>query len=119
MRKNIYKLLISPIILCVTLPILAQQPRTQPITAYHVVNISCGKYLNSISNDERYAEVYNWWLAGFISGTNLEKQRATSTDAAAHDSWIKQYCEKNPLDSFFNAASKLNDELDKKTIKFK
>ena len=37
-----------------------------------------------------------------------------ATDNFAHSAWIKQYCEKNPLDPFLKAAIELNKELDKK-----
>jgi hypothetical protein len=58
--------------------------------------------------------VYGWWVAGFVSGTNLVKGRITSTDNAAHDAWLKKYCEDNPLENFMAAAIGLNKALDKK-----
>jgi hypothetical protein len=60
-------------------------------------NLSCGKYLNEITTNRQAENAYRWWVAGFVTGTNLVKGRAVSTDSRAHEAWLKQYCEKNPL----------------------
>ena len=87
------------------------------ISAYHVANDTCGKYIDIISTSVQAKEVYSWWLAGFITGTNMEKNRSLSTDSAAHELWLKNYCEEHPLENFVSAAEKLNIQLDKKSIK--
>jgi hypothetical protein len=75
--------------------------------------LSCGKYIQDITTNPEAANVYNWWVAGFVTGTNLAKERATSTDNAAHEAWLKKYCQENPLDTFVKAAIELNKALNK------
>jgi hypothetical protein len=77
-------------------------------------SLSCGKYLNDILENPSASSAYSWWTAGFITGVNLEKGRVVSTDSPSHEVWLKQYCEKNPLDTFMKAAIELNKELDTK-----
>ena len=84
------------------------------ISVYGVSDLSCGKYLSDISDNRNAANVYDWWVAGFVTGSNLEKERILGTDNFGHSAWIKQYCEKNSLDPFMKAAIELNKELDKK-----
>jgi hypothetical protein len=86
------------------------------VSVFGMHQLSCGKYLKDVSSDPYTAAAYGWWIAGFISGTNLEKGRAISTDNPAHEAWLKQYCEKNPLDPFFTGAIELNKELDNKQL---
>jgi len=98
--------------------IVALPLKAAPIaTVYHVTGVTCGKYLNDISNNEAYEDAYSWWIAGFLTGTNLERMRATTTDKHANDAWIKQYCENNPLEYFLTAAIKLNEQLEKNKVK--
>lgn len=80
-----------------------------PFNGFGIGELSCGKYLNEVSTNPQAANSYSWWVAGFVTGTNFEKGRTISTDNLAHDAWLKQYCEKNPLDAFMNAAVKLNE----------
>lgn len=88
---------------------------SEPYTTFGIgQDPSCGKYLEDISRNPQVANAYSWWVAGFISGANLEKGRVVSTDNPSHEAWLKQYCEKNPLDNFIKAAIELNNELDKK-----
>ena len=109
MKKNLNLL----IILVSMLPLTANSIST----AYHVVGTSCGKYLSDISISEEYKKVYSWWIAGYITAINFEKDRVTLTDKYANDNWVRQYCEKNPLDSFINSVISLSYELDKYKIK--
>ena len=77
---------------------------------------SCGKYVTDISTNPQAKIAYGWWVAGFVTGTNLEKGRVLATVNAAHKLWLKEYCEKNPLDPFMKAADELNKELDSCTV---
>src|SRR5437879_2645558 len=79
-----------------------------PFAFFGIGDISCGKYLSEISTHPEAANAYGWWVAGFVTGTNLAKGRVVSTDSPAHDAWLKQYCEKNPLDPFIKAATELD-----------
>jgi len=87
--------------------------KDSPFSVYAVTGLSCGKYIQDIARDPMKEIVYHWWVDGFLTGTNMEKGRVTSSDSAAHDAWLKKYCQENPLDHFINAANKLNKELDR------
>ena len=87
--------------------------KDSPFSGYGVTELSCGKYIQDITRDPMKEIVYHWWVAGFLTGTSMEKGRVTYTDSASHDAWLKKYCQENPLDHFINAASKLNKELDR------
>jgi hypothetical protein len=89
----------------------------QNFSAFGINDLSCGKYLEEIGSNPRAKEAYGWWLSGFVTGTNLEKSRETSTDVPAHNVWVKKYCEENPLLSFAKAAIELNNTLDGLAIK--
>lgn len=76
------------------------------------MGMSCGAYVKEMANDNATKNIYSWWLAGFVTGTNIEKGRSTSTDNIAHEAWVLKYCKENPLEAFMTAASKLNKKLD-------
>jgi len=48
---------------------------------YGTGDMTCGKYIAKITNDPLAKNSYNWWIDGFVTGTNLEKGRITSTDS--------------------------------------
>ena len=73
-------------------------------SAFGITDISCGKYLKDISTKKEIENVYDWWVAGFVTGTNLEKGRSLSTDNPGHNAWLKGYCESHPLETFMRAA---------------
>lgn len=85
----------------------------EPFTMFGMSNMSCGAYLQEVSNNEVKATSYARWVSGFVSGTNLMKERVTSTDPEGLNGWLKQYCAEHPLDTFAKAAIELNRELDK------
>jgi len=89
---------------------------SQPATfkVHGMFDMSCGRYVKEVTDDPEVKNAYSWWIAGFVTGANLEKRRVTSTDSAAHEAWILKYCQENPLDDFMQAASKLNKRLDTK-----
>jgi len=92
-------------------------PASDEWSAYGAGRLSsCGKYINDVSTNAQAKNAYSWWVAGFVTGANLEKERTLSTDNPDHELWLKQYCEKNPLDPFMKAASELNKELDKRRV---
>lgn len=103
-------LLVLNIVLCTSFSFAADAP----FSAFGISGLSCGKYLSEISTNRQAANAYSWGVAGFVTGTNLAKGRAVSTDNPAHEAWLKQYCDKNPLDTFAAAAIELSKELDKR-----
>jgi hypothetical protein len=80
-------------------------------SGFGMSRLSCGKYIQDITTDPQFANVYSWWVAGFVTGADLGKGRVTSTDNEAHDAWLKKYCQENPLDTFMKAAIELNKAL--------
>jgi hypothetical protein len=106
------KLLLASIL--VSSPAFAEAPT---YTVLGIGKLTCGKYLDEVSRDPLSAESYSWWVSGFVTAANVDKSRSIPTDAPAHDAWLKLYCEKNPLDSFVQAASALNTELEKRAVK--
>jgi hypothetical protein len=84
------------------------------ISYFGVGKLSCGKYIQDINTYPEAKSAYSWWLAGFVTGTNLAKGRALDIDKPAYEEWIKKYCQENPLDTFINAAIELNKALDKR-----
>lgn len=83
-------------------------------TVYGITGTSCGKYILNISTISDAATAYDWWFSGFLTGSNMSKNRATFTDNAANNAWIKKYCEENPLSSLMEAAIKLDMEIDRR-----
>ena len=83
------------------------------ISVFGLSDLSCGKYLQDIATNPKASNAYSWWIAGFVTGTNLVKGRLTSTDNAAHELWLKKYCQDHALDSFMSAAQELDKALDK------
>lgn len=82
-------------------------------SVFGMTDLSCGKYIQDVTTNPETSKVYDWWIAGFVTGTNLVKKRVTSTDNAAHEAWLKKYCQDHPLDPFMKAAAELNEALDK------
>ena len=100
-------------ILVLIMSSVANAPARNLASVFGMTNLSCGKYIQDISITPETAEAYKWWIAGFVSGTNLAKKRTTSTDNEAHEAWLKKYCQDHPLDNFMKAAAKLDKALDK------
>ncbi len=97
-------------VFCATpVPLLA----SDGFSGFGVQHRSCGSYLGEISTSSVVEIQLEWWVTGFVSGTNLEKAMIVSTDNPGHVAWIKAYCEAHPLEPFTKAAIELNKELDK------
>src|SRR5262245_10339635 len=76
---------------------------------------SCGKFMNSYKeNPARTESLYFSWAQGFMSSINFNRklQNGTPIDfgvspSAAQLSWIRSYCQKNPLKTYLRAATEL------------
>jgi hypothetical protein len=76
---------------------------------------SCGKFTNSYKeNSARTETLYLSWAQGFMSSINLNRkmQNGTPIDfaamrSAAQLSWIRDYCQKNPLKTYLRATTEL------------
>ncbi len=76
---------------------------------------SCGKFTNSYKeNPAKTKSVYFSWAQGFMSSINLSRkmQNGTPIDFGAMPSatqitWIRGYCQKNPMQTYLRAATEL------------
>jgi hypothetical protein len=85
-------------------------------------NRSCGSWTQARHSVGMLADVYEGWVAGFLSGSNsilansdahidvLEQAKA-ETDAQGLWAWIDNYCQTHPLDAVAQAADALGGEL--------
>lgn len=95
----------------ISLGLIGPYALAQEFRGYGPESMSCGRYVQEIITDPARMNVYHWWLAGFVTGTNYLRGRNSSTDAPGYELWIKNYCEANPLEFFIAAASKLDTAL--------
>ena len=84
----------------------------EEFSGFGMSQLSCARYSGDISTNVKFETAYSWWVAGFVTGTNLAKGRLLSTDNEAHIGWLKQYCQAHPSDLFANAVVELDRELD-------
>ena len=73
---------------------------------------SCGKF----SNETTYQRSYDlMWVLGFVDAVNIRNLEGPDLmkgiDGDAALGFISNYCQNNPLDHLFNAASALVNEL--------
>jgi len=104
----------------------AQSLGERTIKSFGVGRMSCGSWLsarrwspgdsNLLLSDKGEAEQ---WVLGYVSGVNSygmtqlaqSKNVTEGTDGPGMLAWIDQYCHQTPLDSVFDAAVKLVNEL--------
>jgi hypothetical protein len=92
-------------------PVLAEES----IVVSGVGASSCGKFTTSYKDNPARAEtLYFSWAQGFMSSINLNRkmQNGTPVDfgvmpSAAQVSWIRGYCQKNPMKTYLRAATEL------------
>jgi hypothetical protein len=75
---------------------------------------SCGQWTQARQTPSAKAGFMAQWIAGFLSGRNLESPSADflmGTDFDGLMGWIDNYCKTHPLDSITAAAFQLTDEL--------
>jgi hypothetical protein len=103
------------------LALLLMLAHAQPVLAdngqfsgFGTQSLTRGKFIQELASDPKARNAYQWWIAGFVTGSNLVKGRVVTSDVPAHEVWLKTYCEKNPLKPFVRGAIELDRELDKK-----
>src|SRR5262245_33230076 len=92
-------------------PVLAQKANV----VSGVGNASCGKFMTSYKENPAKTEtLYFSWAQGFMSSINFNRkmQNGTPIDfgvmpSAGQTSWIRDYCQKNPMKSYLRAATEL------------
>ena len=89
----------------------------EEFSGFGMSQLSCARYISDVAVNAKFETAYSWWVAGFVTGTNLAKGRVLATDNEAHIAWLKQYCQAHPGDPFVDAAIELDRELDGKSGK--
>lgn len=94
------------------LPAMAEDaPSHQPLAVLSWGADSCGRYVQASDNEKK---MYVAWTLGFISGANswdIGKGRMAGQgwDQAGVTVWLTNYCTKDPLTGFLNAAMGLRE----------
>lgn len=83
-------------------------------SGFAVQKLTCGKFVQELAADPKARNVYQWWIAGFVIGANMVKGRVVTSDLPSHEVWLKNYCERNPLEPFMRGAIELDRALDQK-----
>lgn len=88
------------------------------VSVIGVGNRTCGAWTNAAKvgtlADTHLRREFGGWLAGYLSGLNSTKELrelANAKDGNGYVAWVDSYCERNPLDTVFIAASSLVNEL--------
>jgi hypothetical protein len=78
---------------------------------------SCGQWVQQRNPDGRTAEVYRFWLLGYVSGLAVASgtDKLKSTDSASIELWMDNYCRANPLKYVDEGGTVLFNELGEKT----
>lgn len=95
------------------------QERAAGVATWGIGQISCGRF---ITERERragahgpYDATFRQWLLGFITALNwMDPNRQDlleGSDAEGAMLWVENYCRTHPLDTFFDAALALRQEL--------
>lgn len=74
------------------------------------LDISCAEYVEKTSVSPS-THAYNWFVAGYLSGINVAKNRDSPADSASYRVWLTTYCQKKPFDNFLSALSALDKYL--------
>jgi hypothetical protein len=108
----------AALLLTVTCPDYAEE--THPIMLWGEFGTSsCASYLNAVkihssgmvSRSYQWhdaADVYLNWMDGFIAGAEVFSQQLAAhpiyVDGEGRDLWIRNWCQLNPAESFFQAV---------------
>jgi hypothetical protein len=108
-------------LLCISLMVSGALMGSQAVAAdangsYSVLgSSSCGAFLKALA-DKSVQNVRDYaWIAGYMTAYNLLTPNTYkilgSSDLPSAELWIKNYCEKNPLDDMAGALEVLMIEL--------
>ncbi len=101
-----------------TLATSAMAEGTQYVTVLGVGNRTCGEWLQARQPPGLFADVYEGWIAGFLTASDnyiLHEMNvdifATGTDAPGLWAWMDNHCGQHPLNTVATAADALAAEL--------
>ena len=100
--------------LCITATMARADEHPGQVMVFGSGTASCGSWMLSRNNYENDA-----WIFGFLTAYNmyLVKRGTTisaGTDASGPIGWVDNYCRAHPLDSIFDAAVRLVEELQRR-----
>ena len=107
----------AAVAVCVLAGASLQFASAQPEANYHRMGEpSCGSWLTERRNPSSLlTPQMQHWAVGFVFGSNWSSttgpDRLVSVDGEAVASWLDDYCQRNPLESFPNAVIALATEL--------
>ena len=78
-------------------------------------DLTCANYVEAVDGNANHP--YQNWIGGFITGVNYLRSRTTPNDFSSYRVWVKNYCQQNPFDPFFQALARLDYSLGEGTQK--
>lgn len=107
---NIKKALLPIVLVGTLLP--SMHSFSQKFTVYGQGALSCGAWLEARKEGGIDESVHNVWIAGYITGVTASGDFSLKdSDVDGRANWIDNYCEENPLDYIYDAATALVLEL--------
>ncbi len=79
-------------------------------TIYGAGNSSCGSFIDALNDNDWGILMYKAWIQGYLVGIQ-GYQDLKETDSKGMESFVKQHCEKFPLDTIEEASFFLSLEL--------
>jgi len=77
---------------------------------------TCGKYLDLLESDPNSKIVYNQYIEGVATGMSIQENKMIDKFKGSNTNdiqrWLKNYCEKNPLDLYIYGVMNIIRELD-------
>jgi hypothetical protein len=97
-------------------------PEERTTAVLGIGNKSCGSWSQARHSIGMMSDMYEGWVAGFLSGANSVlatsedhidtlEQAEIDTDAQGLWAWVDNYCQAHPLNSVAQAADALGAEL--------
>ena len=115
MRRTMGNILRLAILLACLLPAHAEEA-----TVFGHGLDSCAKWTEARGTRSYRQGLYTQWLAGFLSGLNIESKGPDVLNGQGFDAlmaWLDNYCGTNPLEPIASAAFALMKELRTRNIK--
>lgn len=100
----------------------AAEERAAGVATWGIGQISCGRFIQErerrTGSHGPYDATFRQWLLGFITALNWSDPRRRDllegSDAEGAMLWVENHCRAKPLDTFFDAALALRQELSNK-----
>jgi hypothetical protein len=74
------------------------------------INLTCAEYVEGTAISPA-SHPYNWLVSGYLTGTNMVRDRTSPADGASYRVWLADYCRQHPFEPFMSALDKLDRYL--------